>query len=79
MMISENDKQLAHEIAVALNDRLSIGLYRKYATMVPHDVLHDALQRVLSMHEQEIKVNRAAIFTSTIKQYLDDMYASPGD
>lgn len=73
-MISEIDKQLAHDIAVALNDRLSIGLYRKYATTVPHDILKDALNRALSVHEQDVIVNRAAIFTSTIQQYLEDIY-----
>lgn len=78
-MISEIDKQLAHDIAVALNDRLSIGLYRKYAATVPHDVLQEALNRSLSVHEKDVIVNRAAIFTSTIQQYLEDIYASSGN
>jgi|GEM_PF-3400365 len=77
-MLSEQDKEIAHELAVALNDRLSIGLYRKFASIVPHDVLRDVLQRTLSVKEEDVIVNRAAIFTSTIKHYLKDLHANTG-
>jgi hypothetical protein len=78
-MLSAHDTELAHELAVALNDRLSIGLYRKFAAAVPHDVLRDALQRTLSVKDEKVIVNRAAIFTSTIIQYLHDIHANPRD
>lgn len=77
-MISENDRQIAHEIATALNDKVSIGLYQKYATTVPHDILRDALQRVLSRRPDQIHVSRAAIFTSTIERYLRDVHGGSG-
>jgi hypothetical protein len=70
-MYSPAEKKLAHDIASALNDRLSIGLHLKYAQEVPHDVLRQALTKALAMDEADVRTSRARIYVSIVERYLN--------
>lgn len=78
-MITKEESALAHEIAAALNDKLSIGFYRKCAKTIPPDELRDMLRRVLSIPDEDVDTTRGRIFTTIAKAYLDDMYESARD
>jgi hypothetical protein len=74
-MISDEERNIAHELAHALNDRLSIGYYQKCAKEIPHDVLRDALARTLAVSDADVLQSRARIFTSIIKRYKREIHA----
>jgi hypothetical protein len=78
-MITEEEQKVAQEIAVALNDRLSIGYYRKCAKQLPHHILRDALARSLAVKDKDVQTTRARIFTSIIEEYFYDMYGGARD
>ncbi len=78
-MITDEERTLAHDLALLLNDRLSIGYYLKCAKEVPHDVLRQALNNTLAVKEGDVAVSRAAIFNSIIKRYLRGIYAGTGN
>lgn len=74
-MITEEERKLAHELAHALNDKLSIGYYRKKVKEIPHDVLREILARVLAVKDEDVRTSRGRIFTETVKAYEEDVYA----
>lgn len=78
-MMTEEERTLAHELAQALNDRPSIGYYRKCAKTIPHEVLRDALSRTMGVKDVDVRASRARIFTSIIENYVLDQYGSTGD
>jgi hypothetical protein len=78
-MYSDSERDIAHHIAEALNDRLSIGLHLKYARKVPHRILRDALTRTLSVDEKLVVKSRASIYVSIIESYLKENHGSSGN
>lgn len=70
-MYTPKQRQVATDLAHALNDRLAIGLYLTYAATIPHEVLDAVLGKVLSIPYEKIKKNRAALFTHLIEQYKE--------
>jgi hypothetical protein len=70
-MFSPKEQQLARDIATALNDPHAFGLYLGYAVAIPHETLQSILAKVLSIPEEKIKRNRAALFTHLVEQYKE--------
>lgn len=70
-MYTPKEYQLAQDVASALDDPLALSLYRNYAATIPEKVIRDTLAKVLSIPNEKIKRNRAALFTHLIEQYKE--------
>jgi hypothetical protein len=60
--------RLAHEIADTLKDRDSIALHLQYVRKYKEDFLRKTLEKVMSLDENKIRKNRAALYTFLINQ-----------
>ena len=69
-MYSQNEMQLAHEIAERLHDPDSLTQYLKYAKQYPHNVLRRKLEYVCSLPDRKITHSRGAYFIFLVEQQL---------
>jgi len=60
--------KLAHEIADTLKDRDSITLHLQYVRKYKEEFLRKTLAKVMSLPENKIRKNRAALYTFLINQ-----------
>jgi hypothetical protein len=60
--------KLANEIAEILKDRDSITLHLQYARKYKEDYLRRILNKVMSLPDNKIRRNRAALYTFLINQ-----------
>lgn len=60
--------KLAHEIADTLKDRDSITLHLQYVRRYKEEFLRKTLAKVMSLPENKIRKNRAALYTFLINQ-----------
>lgn len=60
--------KLANEIAGTLKDKDSITLHLQYARKYKEEYLRRVLNRVMSLPENKIRRNRAALYTFLINQ-----------
>jgi S-adenosylmethionine synthetase len=60
--------KLAYEIADTLKDRDSIIMHLKYARKYKEEFLRKILAKVMSIDENKIRRNRAALYTFLINQ-----------
>jgi len=69
---TQQEKQLANEIAETLQDREAISLYLAYARKYNEGFLRKLLVRTLSVPESKIKKTRGALFTFLVGQHGAD-------
>jgi hypothetical protein len=60
--------KLANEIADTLKDRDSITLHLQYVRKYKEEFLRKTLAKVMSLDENKIRKNRAALYTFLINQ-----------
>lgn len=66
--VDNNTERVAHHLASALRDQKSLAFYRLVARAVPHEVIRDALTRVLDT--QDIRRSRGALFAHLVRPHL---------
>lgn len=71
-MYNEQEKKLANELAIALNDREALSLYLSFARKYREEFLRKILLRTLSVPEEKIRRTRGALFTYLIGQHGHD-------
>jgi hypothetical protein len=64
-----DEVQLANDLADALNDTNSIGLFLLFAKKYKEEFLRDILEKVMAMPDRHIKKTRGALFTFLVKQH----------
>jgi hypothetical protein len=67
---SPEEIQLANEIADRLHDPAALTQFLRYTKEVPHDFLRQALNRASSTPDSQVQKSRAAIFVSSVNNYL---------
>lgn len=69
---TQQELQLAREIADTLKDQEALPLYLQYARRYEEDFLRRRLERVMRVDEIKIKTSRGALFTYLVKQASHD-------
>jgi hypothetical protein len=67
-MYTSQEIQLAHEIANALNDKISLSFYLRCTKKYSHRLLRDNLNKVLSISKEKIRTSRGALFNHLVTQ-----------
>jgi len=65
-MYTPQEIKLAHEIALELNDEVSISFYLACTKKYSHRTLRSVLAHVISIPKEEIKRSRGALFNHII-------------
>lgn len=71
------DEALAYHLADSLDDPGALPLFKVYAKRYPPYFLRDTLAKVLSMPQEKIRTNRAALFVHLVQQYDPKYHARP--
>jgi len=61
-----NEVELAHQLADALNDQMSLAFYLSCTKKYPKDYLLGALVHVMGLPDRAIRTTRARLFTNII-------------
>ncbi len=69
MSLSQEEKILAEELAISLNDQGSRQLYETFAAEYPEYLLRRILEEVLRVPAARIKKSRGALFTYLLRKY----------
>lgn len=65
-MYTPQEIKLAHEIALELNDEVSISFYLACTKKYSHRTLRGVLEHVMAIPKEEIKRSRGALFNHII-------------
>jgi len=68
---SQEDMQLAHEIADRLEDPGALTQFLRFAKQYPHDFLRKSLEVACSIPAHQIISSRAAIFVNRVNNFRD--------
>lgn len=69
MNLTQQQEQLAVEIAHALDDMDSLQSHRKMVSMYSEAYLQDKLTKALAIPAQKIRKSRGALYTSLVQGY----------
>lgn len=72
-MYTPQEIKLAHELADALDDRVSLSFYLASTKKHSHRILRAALQHVLALPEESIRKSRGALFNHIINTNPDGL------